>query len=174
LIDQLITRVISGAVASSLLLGATACGGSGDHVHASAASPTVQTSFPGLPAPTGEPELAGIVSAAPATGTVAWVDGPFDDRFTTSGLSFDGSAVSGSLLITSDVSDILELQVLAGFYDADGHYLGEARFTHHLDEGTHADSGPPSESAAFRIRVPRKFAKRAESAAVGVPVLVNE
>jgi hypothetical protein len=167
-------RLLTAALASSLLLGATACGGPAAPSADPSAPPTVQTSFPGLAAPTGEPELDGLRSASPAAGTVSWVDGPFDDRFTTHGLRFDGSAVTGSVRITSDVSDILELQVLAGFFDADGHYLGEARFTHHLDESTHADSGPPDETEAFTIPVPKKYAGRATAAAVGVPVLVNE
>jgi hypothetical protein len=169
-------RFITATVAAALLVGATACNSS----DGPAASPTgstsrtVQSSFPGLAAPTGEPELDGLTSASPAAGTVAWVKGPFDDRFTTRGLRFDGSAVRGALTITADVSDVLELQVLAGFFDADGRYLGEARFTQHLDESTHSDSGPPDESERFTIRVPKKYAGQARAAAIGVPVLVNE
>jgi hypothetical protein len=167
-------RFTPALLAAALLLGATSCTDSAGPAADPTGSPTVQTSFPGLAKPTGEPSLDGLTSASPAAGTVAWVKGPFDDRFTTSGLGFDGSAVRGSLTITSDVSDILELQVLAGFFDADGHYLGEARFTHHLVEGEHSHAGPPSESETFTIRVPKKYAGQARAAAVGVPVLVNE
>lgn len=139
-------------------------------------SPVVMTTFPDLDAPTGEPELPGTADAAPdSPGTVGRIPGPFDDRFDYGRLTFDGQRVVGSLDITSDVSDLLELQVLAGFYDASGTLLGTARFTHHLDEGSgHQHEGPPSEHETFTIKVPRKLAGNAVSAAVGVPVLVNE
>jgi hypothetical protein len=137
-------------------------------------SPVVTTSFPDLPAPTGDPELPGLATAAPAAGTVGRVPGPFDDRFRLAGLRFDGRAVSGGLDVTSDVSDLLELQVLAGFYDARGRLIGQGRFTHHLDEDTHQDSGPPSEHERFSITVPARLRGKAVAAAVGVPVLVNE
>lgn len=140
-----------------------------------APSPVVMTSFPDLPAPTGEPVLDGIASAAPADpGTVGRIPGPFDDRFSYGALRFDGHRVTGTLDITSDVSDLLELQVLAGFYDAAGTLLGTARFTHHLGEDGHHHDGPPSEHEEFTVRVPRALTGKAVSAAVGVPVLVNE
>jgi hypothetical protein len=105
------------------------------------------------------------------------VPGPFDDRFTLAGLRVGHGAVSGRLLITSDVSDVLELQVLAGFYDAGGVFLGSGRATNHLDEATEDSAttdGPPSELEEFRIEAPARYAARVVSAAVGVPVLVNE
>lgn len=136
---------------------------------------TIPTSFPDLAAPTGDPELEGLTTASPAPGTVARLPGPFDDRFTLSRLRFTAPAVAGGIDITSDVSDILDLQVLAGFYDGRGHYLGENRFTYHLDEGApHESQGPPSELMNWRIRVPAPLAGQARSAAVGVTVLVNE
>src|SRR5204863_7970018 len=98
-------RLIPAALAAALLLGATACNGSDAPSAEPTGSPGVQTSFPGLAAPTGEPELDAMASASPAPGTVAWVKGPFDDRFTTSGLRFDETAVRGRLRITSDGSD---------------------------------------------------------------------
>ncbi|GAA3668219.1 hypothetical protein GCM10022237_30160 [Nocardioides ginsengisoli] len=141
---------------------------------ASTPSPVVMTSFPDLPTPTGDPELPGIATSAPAAGAVGHIPGPFDDRFALARLRFDGSQVTGALDITSDVSDLLELQVLAGFYDAKGRLIGQNRFTHHLDEDTHHDSGPPSEHERFTIAVPAGLRGKAVSAAVGVPVLVNE
>ncbi|MBM7519706.1 hypothetical protein [Nocardioides nitrophenolicus] len=176
-------RTTAVSVAAALAL--AGCGGAGNGGGSAASdpssepstapSPVMVTSFPDLPAPTGEPDLPGITSAAPATsGTVGHIPGPFDDRFRLGELSFDGHQVTGSLDITSDVSDLLELQVLAGFYDASGALIGRARFTHHLDEETHHEDGPPSEYEAFRIVVPKRLRGQAVSAAVGVPVLVNE
>lgn len=178
------TRLIAAAcVLAALLTGGTVWV-LRDHSPAPATTPahptaspteTIPTSFPDLAAPTGDPELEGLRTASPAPGTVAHLRGPFDDRFTLSRLSFTGPAVAGRIDVTSDVSDILDLQVLAGFYDGRGHYLGENRFTYHLDEGApHEAEGPPSELMSWRIRVPDRFTGQARSAAVGVTVLVNE
>jgi hypothetical protein len=172
-------RTTAVSVAAALALagcgGAGNGGGSAAPQPTSAPSPVMVTSFPDLPAPTGEPDLPGIATAAPASaGTVGHIPGPFDDRFQLGELTFDGRRVAGSLDVTSDVSDLLELQVLAGFYDASGELIGRGRFTHHLDEETHHEDGPPSEHEAFTIAVPRRLRGLAVSAAVGVPVLVNE
>jgi len=135
-----------------------------------------RTELPGLEPATGEPELAGIDTASPAPGEVVQVTGPFDDRFTTDHLTVAGGAVSGRLLITSDVSEVLELQVLAGFYDEHGTFLGTGRAVYHLDGGSdHADdAGPPSELQEFHVVAPRRYADRVAAATIGVPVLVNE
>ncbi len=133
-----------------------------------------RTTFPNLEHASGEPTLPGLRDARPAPGTVATVPGPFDDRFRLSHLEMAPGAVTGSLAVTSDVSDLLELQVLAGFYDADGRLLGTARFTHHLVEGGHDHAGPPREKEQFRIRIPGRLRHNAVAAAIGVPVLVNE
>lgn len=136
----------------------------------------VRTTLPDLDPAQGDPELDGLADAAPATRAVGTVPGPFDDRYSFGRLRLEGDAVTGTLRITSDVSDLLELQVLAGFYDARGTLLGTARATHHLDEeSAHAaHQGRPSEVERFRILAPRDIAGRVASAAVGVPVLVNE
>ncbi|GAA3533265.1 hypothetical protein [Nocardioides daeguensis] len=172
-------RITAVSVAAALAL--AGCGGAGNGGPAASStpsttpSPVMVTSFPDLPAPTGEPDLPGIATAAPASaGSVGRIPGPFDDRVSLGPLSFDGQRVVGSLDVTSDVSDLLELQVLAGFYDASGTLVGRGRFTHHLDEDTHHDDGPPSQHEAFTIAVPKKLRGQAVSAAVGVPVLVNE
>jgi hypothetical protein len=158
------------ALLALALAGSTAACSEDDSA-APSTTPTVQTSFAGLPTPTGDPELDGLDSAQPAPGKVTWVKGPFDDRFRISDARFDGSALRGELDITSDVSTLLELQVLAGFYDAGGHYLGEGRWTLHSDDH---DLGHPDESVDFVVRVPAAYAGKAVAAAAGVPVLVNE
>lgn len=136
---------------------------------------SVQTTLPGLTAPTGEPDLPSLAQMHPHPGQAVRATGPFDNRFEVDALAFDGRNVAGAVRITSDVSDLLELVVVAGFYDADGQLLGTARFEHHADgDAGHQHSGPPSETEEFRIPVPAEFAGKAVSAAVGVPVLVNE
>lgn len=132
-----------------------------------------RTSFPGLAAADGEPVLESIEHAHPSAGQVSQAPGPFDDRFVLENPAFDGSAVSGTVRIESDVSDVLELQVIAGFYDADGILLGTDRFVHHLGEESHT-TGAPEEREEFTILVPAALAPRAVSVMIGVPVLVNE
>ncbi|MUK02198.1 hypothetical protein GM708_09845 [Vibrio cholerae] len=139
---------------------------------AQAPTATVQTVFPDLAAPDGEPELESITTASPAPGEILHAAGPFDQRLVLEDLAFDGSTVSGEVLVTSDISSLLALQVLAGFYDKEGTLLGTGRFDHH--PGSEHTHGGPSEPEAFEITVPAEFADQAVSAAVGVPVLVNE
>ncbi len=125
---------------------------------------------------TGDPEPAGLRTARPTAGRVVRLAGPFDDRYRLRDvrLATERGAVSGTLRVTSDVSDLLELQVVAGFYDRQGRYLGLGRFTHHLEEGGHTHEGPPSETEAFTVRAPAGVRDRVASASLGVPVLVNE
>lgn len=133
-----------------------------------------KTSFPGLDAANGEPDLAGLHTTRPSRGQVLQVQGPFDDRLVLEDLAFDGTAATGAVRVSSDVSDLLELQVLAGFYDDQGALLGTVRFEHHLGSDGHNHTGPPEEREPFSISVPAEFQAKAVSAAVGVPVLVNE
>jgi hypothetical protein len=134
-----------------------------------------RTSFPDLEPGGDEPTLPALATLSPAPGAVVQGAGPFDDRFRLERLAFDGAAVTGTVTVTSDVSELLELEVLAGFYDRDGALVGTAREVHHLDESTAdpAHEGPPDETYRFRIRVPSD-ADGVVAAAVGVPVLVNE
>ncbi len=134
-----------------------------------------KTSFPDLAPATGDPVLPSLDALHPAPGTVVQAAGPFDDRFDLTGLAFDGKTLNGSATITSDVSDILEFEALAGFYDRDGVLLGTARDSYHLDEShQQAHEGSPDEARTFSIAVPPSLEGEAVSAAVGVPVLVNE
>ncbi len=135
----------------------------------------VRTEFPGLTAATGDPDLPGLATAHPEPGSVGVVAGPFDDRFELSGLELaDDGTVTGTVTITSDVSALIELEVLAGFYDADGELLGTGRFTHHEGLDAHSHAGRPSQDEEFEIEVPGHLDSAVAAAAVGVPVLVNE
>ena len=123
----------------------------------------------------GEPGLPSLTDTHPEPRQAVRAAGPFDNRFEIDRLAFDGHNVTGSVRITSDVSDLLELVVVAGFYDAGGQLVGEARFEHHADgDSGHQHPGPPSETEEFSIAVPAQAAGKAVSTAVGVPVLVNE
>ena len=141
------------------------------------AAAAARTSFPGLPVAAAEPTIAGLDRLTPAAGSVVQAPGPFDDRFRLQGLTLDAEGVHGSALVVSDVSEILEFEALAGFYDADGRLIGTGRFVHHLDEelvDPAAEAGPPNELEEFTIALAPELRGRVVSAAVGVPVLVNE
>jgi hypothetical protein len=136
---------------------------------------TAITSFPGPSAAGADvPRLASLDGGAPEAGTVGQASGPFDDRFVLRNLAFDGSEVSGTVLVTSDVSALIELEVVAGFYDASGALLGEGDFVLHEGEYAHVHDGVPGGGEAFEVDVPEVLLGRAVSAAVGIPVLVNE
>jgi hypothetical protein len=161
-------------LAGSIAIGVTAMA----RTDAAAPMPTdaVKTTLPGLVAPSGAPELASIRLLHPKPGEVAEAAGPFDDRFAVDGLAFDGKSVSGALRVTSDVSAVLDLEVIAGFYDAGGSVIGSSRFVYHATDDGPVDpvTGTPVESIPFQVAVPAELAGRAVSASIGVPVLVNE
>lgn len=159
------------ALAAVGLVAVTACSDQHDPKQAPAAA--VKTTLPGLVPASGEPTLAGLSQQHPAPGTVATVTGPFDDRFDFADLTLNRSAVSGSIAVTSDVSAILELQIVAGFYDDSGRLLHTGRFVYHsTDDGQ--DHGTPEEREPFSIAIPSQLRGRVASAALGVPALVNE
>jgi hypothetical protein len=118
--------------------------------------------------------LPSLTRARPAPGRVVLAKGPFDDRFAVTRLRLDEARVSGVLTVTSDVSDLLALQVLVGFYDRGGRLLGTNRYVRSADEHHDSHAGPPSQVTRFSVAVPRGLRDDVVSAAVGVPVLVNE
>ena len=168
--------LVGAVIAVGLIAGLTSFSLAAGGVEADSALPVVvpQSSFPGLAAPSGEPELDGIVQAKPRPGEIVQVLGPFDERFELEGLAFDGTTVRGAVRVTSDVSEVLELQVLAGFYNDQGTLLGTNRFVHHLADDGDSHTGSPEEREDFAIEVPAELASQAVSVALGVPVLVNE
>ena len=171
-------RLIALVVVVVVVLGAAGLwwrlGGAGTAGDPQAAA---RTSFPDLTPATGEPELPSLAGLSPAPGEVVQAEGPFDDRFQLQELRFNGKLVTGTATITSDVSEILEFEALAGLYDRSGRLRGTARYVYHFDEdevGHAHGEGAPDEAHPFSITVPENLADVAVSAAVGVPVLVNE
>lgn len=168
----------SGLVAGVLGVGLVAAIAIGASIGAQGVSAqptvTVMTSFPDLTPATGEPTLPSLAELHPKPGAVVQAGGPFDDRFELGALAFDGATLSGTVTITSDVSEVLDLEVVAGFYDSDGTLLGTSRYVHHAADDPDAHSGPPAESEAFQIPVPAGLAQQPVAVGVGVPVLVNE
>ncbi len=169
--------LIAGVIVCSLAVAFVVAGGPGSTPVPGDTSPPAAaaiTTFPGLARAEGEPDLSGLQSARPSPGQILQVRGPFDDRLVFEDLAFDGQAATGAVRITSDVSHLLELQVLAGFYDDGGNFLGAGRFVHHLGSEGPGHQEPSEGGQVFSIPVPAELRSQAVSAAVGVPVLVNE
>ena len=101
-------------------------------------------------------------------GTVVRTAGPFDQRFQLSSFHLERGAVTGTLAVTSDVSELIDLQVMVGFYDRRGSLLGTASYD------KHGEGSRPDEVVHFRVTAPTAARGDAAAAAVGVPVLVNE
>ncbi|MEU8260378.1 hypothetical protein AB0C02_07130 [Micromonospora sp. NPDC048999] len=166
-------HALAGFLVAAALVTTAACSDERGAEQPPAPAAAVKTAFPGLTPASGEPTLDGLSQRHPAPGTVVTVPGPFDDRFDFTGLTLNRDAVSGGVVVTSDVSEILELQVVAGLYDSSGQLLHTGRFVHHRGEDGH-DHGAPEERESFSIAIPSQLRDRVVSAAVGVPVLVNE
>jgi hypothetical protein len=116
---------------------------------------------------------AASITATP--GEVRVTPGPFTDRIQLAGTRLDGPTVHGTLAITTDVSDVLALEVQAAFYDATGRLVGTGTFRH-ADEDAMGGGGahvPHNDGIDFTITAAPAGA--AVSAAVlSIPVLVNE
>ncbi|MEC3917524.1 hypothetical protein [Nocardia sp. CDC160] len=138
------------------------------------------TSHPATPAPAAAPMAAPRTTEPPATtisvapGEVRLSPGPFTDRVRLTGTRLDGPSVHGTLAITTDVSDILALEVHAAFYDATGHLVGTGTFEHADEEpvagGPHISS---NDGIPFTITA-TPAATTATAAVLSIPVLVNE
>ena len=174
--DRLILGISAVVAAGAVALGFVAFGVATAPADANPApaAAVVMTEFPGLVAASGAPEVPSMATMHPLAGSVVEAPGPFDERFEFESLAFDGATVTGAVLITSDVSDLLELEVVAGFYDAAGALIGTDRFVHHLGDEGHSTGGSPVEVEDFAVAVPAELAGSVASVAVGVPVLVNE
>ncbi|MFG2719619.1 hypothetical protein ACGFW5_15170 [Streptomyces sp. NPDC048416] len=162
------------AVLAILALGlVTACGGGSGERAGDAPSPVPSVSF-----------AAPGQAAAPAAhqklgrGEVRLEQGPFTDRVkVTGGALGAGSAVTGHLAVTSDVSELIALEVRAAYYDADGRLLGTGSF-HYAEEGhdEHAAGHTPAAEGPgidFRVR-PSALTGTPAGVVISIPVLVNE
>ncbi|MFB6955673.1 hypothetical protein ACFCYB_01230 [Streptomyces sp. NPDC056309] len=175
-------RVASATAVGALVLGAlTGCSGNGQdsrpHSTASSATPSELA----LPTPRSAPAPAASLSPAATPGEVRISEGPFTDRvrITKLALAKGPAAVTGHLVVTSDVSDLIALELRAAYYDAQGRLLGTGTFEHAEEgEAAHAHgehSGPQAENEGIDFTIPAKGVQGTPAAAVvSIPVLVNE
>ncbi|MER7172983.1 hypothetical protein [Streptomyces mesophilus] len=137
-----------------------------------AASPVAALSFP---SPSQAPAPPATVEPPLAPDEVRVEEGPFTDRVRFTGLALtDRCSVRGRLIITSDTSQVLALEVRAAFYDAKGRLLSTAAFRAgggHVHGGHEAAEG--EEGIGFTVTAP-KGRDKVSGVVVSVPVLVNE
>ncbi|MFE5286362.1 hypothetical protein ACFRAQ_15460 [Nocardia sp. NPDC056611] len=135
---------------------------------------------PATPAPAAAPVAAPRTTEPPAAtlaipaGEVRLAAGPFTDRVRLSGTRLEGSSVRGTLAITSDVSDVLALEVSAAFYDANGRLVGTGMFQHADEEPTGGGPHVPSVNGIPFTIVSAPADAPVSAAVLSIPVLVNE
>ena len=124
--------------------------------------------------PKGELAPVAQLTPIPASGTVSKVTGPFDDRFTLADLRLSAGVVTSNLRVTSDVSEIINFEVTASFYDERGLLLGTD--TQQLTEGDGSAGKPAAENGGVELRLAANpsYLAQVASAQVRVPVMVNE
>ena len=125
-------------------------------------------------APRGALAPVAKLAVVPPAGTVTEVAGPFDDRFTLADLRLSAGVVTSKLRVTSDVSEIINFEITASFYDAKGLLLGTA--TQQIAEGDGSKGNPTAENGGVELRLAANpsYLARVASAQVRVPVMVNE
>jgi hypothetical protein len=119
------------------------------------------------------------VAAAPASitavsGEVRLTPGPFSDRVQVTGMRLEGASVHGRLAITTDVSDVLALEVRAAFYDATGKLIGTGLFEHSDEEPVSGGPHIPSNDGIDFVIASTTADVPVSAAVLTIPVLVNE
>ncbi|MFF2953472.1 hypothetical protein ACFVVU_19240 [Kitasatospora sp. NPDC057965] len=167
-------RARTAAVLAALALGLlTGCSDGGGGADAAPAAPSTLA----LPAPKQAAAPAAVLATPAASGEVRVQDGPFTDRVKLTGLALSkGSTVGGHLTVTSDISDVLALEIGAAFYDDGGRLVGTGAFHYQEEEpatGEHDGPRAAGEGIDFTA-VAEKLTGTPVSAVLSIPVLVNE
>ncbi|MEU2234427.1 hypothetical protein [Streptomyces vietnamensis] len=176
-----LTRTTAAALGLILpaMVALTGCSGGAEDAHRAAGQPPASAAPVTFPAPRTAPAPAPTLSPAPAEGEVRIEEGPFTDRVRLTRLTLTPKpSVTGRLSITSDISDVLALELRAAYYDAHGRLLGTGTFQYQEEGETghgEAHTGPRAANGGIDFTVPAKDLKGTPATAVvSVPVLVNE
>lgn len=168
-------RTVCALVVGALLVGASS----------GCAADSGQAGIPGVPTPsrvalapgpTANPAPTTLATPPPA-GTVARRSGPFDDRYELRDPALTAGVASARLVVTSDVSALITVELAADFYDEVGRLLGSASAIYSEDEGGESTPKVPhAELDGVPLTVAADPAWRAKVASVvlSVPSLVNE
>ncbi|MFF4760532.1 hypothetical protein [Streptomyces sp. NPDC001292] len=158
----------------------TGCSGHSGADHPGDPKPRASAAAAALPAPRSAPAPAPTLSPAPDKGEVRIEDGPFTDRVRLTDLTLTNKpAVTGHVTITSDVSDVLALELRAAYYDSRGRLLGTGTFEYQEEgedaQGNEHHDGPRAAGDGIDFTLPAKhLAGTPAAAVVSIPVLVNE
>ena len=157
------------ALVAALALVLGGCSGDGEGATAAGAVvPAVTLS----PQPAAPPAPSRLATPAPS-GSVTVRPGPFDDRFVLEDTEAADGTVPSALTITSDVSELIVLEAVADFYDADGALLGSVRQTVAPEHGP-GEEADHDEPLALELEAAPAYSDDVHSAVLSVPVLVNE
>ncbi|WP_369776933.1 hypothetical protein [Streptomyces sp. R33] len=177
-------RAAAAVLAAALLVLAAGCSGTtdADGARGGAGKPAGSAAPVAIPAPGRAPAPAAVLAPPPKPGEIRLEPGPFTDRVQLTALTLAPAGkpgVTGHLAITSDVSDVLSLELRAAYYDADGRLLGTGTF-HYQEEGADAPAGdhhegPRAGGDGIDFTVPaEQLSGTPSSAVLSLPVLVNE
>jgi hypothetical protein len=121
-----------------------------------------------------------FLTSPPSSGTVVVEPGPFTDRVHLTGLVVEPGArpkLTGNLAVTTAVSELMALEVVADFYDRDGYLLGSAVQTvqgESVGGSVREDGhGHPSEAVEIGIAPEAPFQREAVAAVITVTHLVD-
>ncbi|MFE6845408.1 hypothetical protein [Streptomyces sp. NPDC057686] len=170
--------------ATTFLVLAAGCSGSTDAGgdRGGAGRPAGSAAPVAMPAPSGAAAPAAVLAPPAEPGEIRVDPGPFTDRVQLTALTLGPTGkpgVTGHLAVTSDVSDVLGLELRAAYYDAAGRLLGSGTF-HYQEEGADAPApdhheGPRAAGEGIDFTVPAEGLSGTPSSAVlSLPVLVNE
>ncbi|MGW4647189.1 hypothetical protein [Kitasatospora sp. NPDC004289] len=154
----------------------TGCTSTGSKDAAQDAGPLPAPSQVTLPEPKQVPAAPASLGGEVRPGEVRIEPGPFTDRVTLTELTLDkGSAVGGHLTITSDISDVLVMELRAAFYDQQGRLAGTGTFHYQEEESEGAHLGPRAAEGGIDFSIPaEKLTSAPVTAVLSLPVLVNE
>lgn len=168
-------RTVPALLVGALLLGASsACAASSAPGGSAGALPASRAAL--SPGPTAEPAPA-TLATPPAPGMVGRRSGPFDDRYELRQTALAGGVASARLVVTSDVSALITVELVADFYDVSGRLLGTSTTVHSEDHGSDpATPDAQAEQNGVPLTVAADPAWRAQvsSVVLSVPTLVNE
>ncbi|MBD0746128.1 hypothetical protein [Streptomyces sp. CBMA152] len=186
--NRLIRPAVLALAALALTTACSGSGGTGDKAdNGQQAVRADQAAAPAVtfPAPRPAPSPAATLAKIPAKGEVSLEQGPFTDRVKVASLKLSGDkpSVTGHFAITSDVSDVLALELRAAFYDERGHLVGTGSFQYAEEgeageaaHGSPGHAGPRAEGAGIDFTAAPKtpLTGNPASAVLSIPVLVNE
>lgn len=128
------------------------------------------------PGPTANPAPT-TLATPPPPGTVARRSGPFDDRYELRDPALTAGVASARLVVTSDVSALITVELVGDFYDEAGRLLGSGSAVYSEDHGDESTPQVPHaelDGVLLTVAADPAWRARVSSVVLSVPSLVNE